>query len=97
MRVSRLPDRLFVAIAQQVQLYDTTYKTFELDARRQVRRETYGDDLGQNSWLSEETFEGMQTFLAVVHALADERRLSRHTRFSPLVRPPERSSDAART
>ena len=47
MRVSRLPDRLFVAMAQQVQLYDTTYKTFELDARRQVRLETYGDDLGK--------------------------------------------------
>jgi hypothetical protein len=34
---------------------------------------------------SEETFEGMQTFLAVVHALADERR-SPATRSSPLVR-----------
>ena len=39
-------------MAQQVQLYDTTYKTFELSAREQVRLETYGDDIGKNSWLT---------------------------------------------
>ena len=35
-----------------VQLYDSTYGRFELGARRRVRVETYGHDLGQNSWLT---------------------------------------------
>jgi hypothetical protein len=39
-------------MAEHVQLYDSTYGRFELDARQQVRVETYGEDLGQNSWLT---------------------------------------------
>ncbi|MGH3452575.1 MAG: class I SAM-dependent methyltransferase [Haloechinothrix sp.] len=35
-----------------VQLYDATYQRFELDARRSVRLETYGEDFGQNGWLT---------------------------------------------
>ena len=39
-------------MAVHVHLYDTTYAEFELSARREVRVETYGEDLGQNSWLT---------------------------------------------
>jgi SAM-dependent methyltransferase len=38
--------------SQHVRLYDATYSEFTLDARRTVRLETYGDDLGQNGWLT---------------------------------------------
>ena len=37
------------APASTTRLYDRTYAGFELDARQQVRLETYGEDLGQNS------------------------------------------------
>jgi len=40
------------ATSQHVRLYDATYAEFALDARRQVRLETYGEDLGQNGWLT---------------------------------------------
>jgi 2-polyprenyl-3-methyl-5-hydroxy-6-metoxy-1,4-benzoquinol methylase len=40
------------AAAQEVDLYDATYGEFDLDARRSVRLETYGEDLGQNGWLT---------------------------------------------
>ena len=52
MRVSHVLDLCRVTTTEPVQLYDTTYRTFELDARRRVRLETYGDDIGQNSWLT---------------------------------------------
>jgi SAM-dependent methyltransferase len=35
-----------------VRLYDATYERFQLDARQRVRLDTYGHDLGQNSWLT---------------------------------------------
>lgn len=38
--------------AGQVQLYNTAYRSFELPARRRVRADTYGEDMGQNSWLT---------------------------------------------
>ena len=81
-----------VAPASTTRLYDRTYAGFELDARQQVRLETYGEDFGQNSWLTpdvrrqelvgdegEETFEGVQRFLTVTCTLASERRLARYT------------------
>jgi hypothetical protein len=36
--------------AGQVQLDNTAYRSFEPPARRRVRAETYGEDMGQNSW-----------------------------------------------
>jgi len=39
-------------VTSSVNLYDTTYGDFETIARQQVRRETYGEDVGQNSWLT---------------------------------------------
>ncbi|HEY7793108.1 MAG TPA: class I SAM-dependent methyltransferase [Gaiellaceae bacterium] len=35
-----------------MRLYDATYGEFDLDARRRVRLETYGEDIGQNGWLT---------------------------------------------
>jgi SAM-dependent methyltransferase len=39
-------------MAGRVQLYDTAYRTFELTARQRVRLATYGEDIGQSSWLT---------------------------------------------
>jgi hypothetical protein len=35
-----------------VDLYDNVYADFGSDAERAVRVETYGEDLGQSSWLT---------------------------------------------
>jgi SAM-dependent methyltransferase len=45
----------------EVPFYERTYGRFRLGARERVRQETYGEDLGQNSWLTAEewrTFAG---------------------------------------
>lgn len=42
-----------------VPFYHQTYGRFQLGARERVRQETYGEDLGQNSWL---TVEEWRTF-----------------------------------
>jgi SAM-dependent methyltransferase len=41
-------------MAKTVDLYDSSYGNYELDAYRQVRIETYGEDLGQTSWVTAE-------------------------------------------
>ena len=35
-----------------VDLYDGHYANLELEAQRQIREETYGEDLGQTSWIT---------------------------------------------
>jgi cyclopropane fatty-acyl-phospholipid synthase-like methyltransferase len=37
-----------------VDLYDTAYANYRSDVYRQVRIETYGEDLGQTSWVTTE-------------------------------------------
>src|SRR5215469_3693416 len=38
----------------QVDLYDSAYSHYEADVYRQVRIATYGEDLGQTSWVTNE-------------------------------------------
>jgi SAM-dependent methyltransferase len=40
-------------MAEKVDLYNTSYGNSEVDVYAEVRRETYGIDLGQTSWVSE--------------------------------------------
>ncbi len=39
---------------QKVDLYDSAYENYESDAYRQVRLDTYGEDFGQTSWVTNE-------------------------------------------
>jgi len=41
-------------VSQKVDLYDSAYGNYESDTYRQVRIETYGEDLGQTSWVTTE-------------------------------------------
>jgi SAM-dependent methyltransferase len=41
-------------VLQKVDLYDSAYGNYESDTYRQVRIETYGEDLGQTSWVTTE-------------------------------------------
>ncbi len=45
--------------------YDRTYGGFELGARERVRRDTYDEDLGQNSWLTAEEWRTFAGWLGV--------------------------------
>ena len=39
-------------MAEAVNLYDNIYGDYESDAEAAVRRETYGEDIGQSSWIT---------------------------------------------
>ncbi len=41
-------------MSAKVDLYNTAYSNYELDVYRRVRIETYGEDLGQTSWVTAE-------------------------------------------
>jgi SAM-dependent methyltransferase len=41
-------------VAGKVDLYDSAYANYAADVYRQVRLETYGEDLGQTSWVTTE-------------------------------------------
>jgi SAM-dependent methyltransferase len=41
-------------VSQKVDLYDSAYGNYVSDTYRQVRIETYGEDLGQTSWVTTE-------------------------------------------
>jgi ubiquinone/menaquinone biosynthesis C-methylase UbiE len=50
-------------MAGRVDLYNSAYGNYELDAYRQVRIETYGEDLGQTSWVTTEESNEIPTLL----------------------------------
>jgi ubiquinone/menaquinone biosynthesis C-methylase UbiE len=52
-------------MAAPVNLYDHAYGKYELDAYREVRLETYGEDLGQTSWVSAEESKQIPVWLNV--------------------------------
>jgi SAM-dependent methyltransferase len=41
-------------MSAKVELYDSAYSKYQLDVYRQIRLETYGEDLGQTSWVTTE-------------------------------------------
>lgn len=41
-------------MASEAELYDSAYGNYERDVYRQIRLETYGEDLGQTSWVTTE-------------------------------------------
>lgn len=57
---------------EDVGLFDATYGRFRLDVREQVRRETWGEDLGQTSWL---TADEWRTFLGWLELGPDDHVL----------------------
>lgn len=59
-------------MTDRVGFYNSTYGHFQFGARELVRRETYGEDLGQNSWL---TADEWRTFAAWLGLEAGSRVL----------------------
>jgi SAM-dependent methyltransferase len=52
-------------MAKTVDLYDSSYGNYELDAYRQVRIKTYGEDLGQTSWVTAEESKAIPALLGL--------------------------------
>ena len=50
-----------------VNLYDNVYSDFASDAEREVREATYGEDLGQSSWMTAQEWLGFADQLGVSH------------------------------
>jgi len=48
-----------------VNLYDNVYGDYSSDAESEVRRETYGEDLGQSSWLTASEWLGFADHLGI--------------------------------
>lgn len=44
-------------LTQRVDLFDSTYGHFTQDVLATIRRETFGQDIGQNSWLTVEEYD----------------------------------------
>jgi len=55
-------------MSAKVDLYDSAYGNYELDVYRQVRLETYGEDLGQTSWVTTEESNEIPKLLELTSA-----------------------------
>ena len=47
----------------KVELYSGTYKNYAENLYREIRKETYGEDIGQNSWLTAEEYRDFFSLL----------------------------------
>jgi ubiquinone/menaquinone biosynthesis C-methylase UbiE len=50
-------------MSNQVDLYDSTYGNFQGQVLAEVRRETFGEDIGQNSWISTDEYDAFYSWL----------------------------------
>jgi len=58
-------------MSKRVDLYNSTYEQFSERLHDAIRRDTYGDDIGQNSWLTMDEYERWLPWLG----LSPERHL----------------------
>jgi hypothetical protein len=56
-------------MSNRVDLYNSTYGNFKEQALAEVRRETYGEDIGQNSWLTAEEYDKFYRWLELAPEL----------------------------
>ena len=50
-------------MTEKVDLYDSTYGNFKEQVLAEVRRETYGEDIGQNSWITSDEYDTFYSWL----------------------------------
>ena len=53
-------------MSNRVDLYDSTYGNFKEQVLAEVRRETYGEDIGQNSWITAEEYDAFYGWLSLL-------------------------------
>ena len=49
----------------QVDLYNSTYSNFQETVLAEIRRETYGEDIGQNSWITTDEYDTFYSWLGI--------------------------------
>jgi SAM-dependent methyltransferase len=54
-------------VPETVDLYDSAYSNYELELYRQIRLETYGEDLGQTSWVTAKESAEIPKLLGLTH------------------------------
>lgn len=52
-------------MSNRVDLYNSTYGNFQAQVLAEIRRETYGQDIGQNSWITTEEYDVFFSWLQV--------------------------------
>jgi SAM-dependent methyltransferase len=50
-------------MSNQVDLYNSTYSNFQAQVLTEIRRETYGEDIGQNSWITTGEYDTFYSWL----------------------------------
>ncbi|HSL43243.1 MAG TPA: methyltransferase domain-containing protein [Anaerolineales bacterium] len=50
-------------MSNQVDLYNSTYGNFAEQVLAEIRRETYGEDIGQNSWITTDEYDTFYSWL----------------------------------
>jgi len=50
-------------MSNQVDLYNSTYGNFQEQVLAAVRRETFGEDIGQNSWITTDEYDAFYSWL----------------------------------
>ena len=50
-------------MSKQVDLYNSTYGNFQEQVLAEIRRETYGEDIGQNSWITRDEYDRFYSWL----------------------------------
>jgi SAM-dependent methyltransferase len=50
-------------MSSQVDLYNNTYGNFQEQVLAEIRRETYGEDIGQNSWITTAEYDKFYSWL----------------------------------
>lgn len=50
-------------MSRQVDLYNSTYGNFQEQVLAEIRRETYGEDIGQNSWITTDEYDAFYGWL----------------------------------
>jgi SAM-dependent methyltransferase len=53
-------------MSDQVDFYNTTYGKFQEQVWAEIRREAYGQDIGQSSWITVDEYDRFYSWLAVV-------------------------------
>jgi SAM-dependent methyltransferase len=59
-------------MSNQVDLYNSTYGNFKEQVLAEIRRETYGEDIGQNSWITTDEYD---TFYGWLNLSVDDHIL----------------------
>jgi SAM-dependent methyltransferase len=52
-------------MSSRVDLYNSTYSNFKEQVLAEIRRETYGQDIGQNSWITADEYDTFYSWLGL--------------------------------